>query len=100
MISLIGFKLALIFVLSNLLAFGVAQRKTLFLQRRGTLSSPRALLVTPVTTIIRIVDWFLLLILALKMMTRMVMTRKLLGVFMPSTLMPRHFTLMPRGLKM
>jgi hypothetical protein len=60
MISLIGFKLALIFVLSSLLAFGAAQRKTLFLQRRGTWSSPRALLVTTVTTIIRIVAWFLL----------------------------------------
>jgi hypothetical protein len=100
MISLIGFKLVLIFVLSILLVFGAAQRKTLFLQRRGTWSSPRALLVTPVTTIIRIVVWFLLLILPLKMMTRMVMTRKLMVVFMPSTLMSRHFTLMPRGLKM
>jgi hypothetical protein len=29
-----------------------------------------------------------------------VMTRKLMGVFMPSTLMSRHFTLMSRGLKM
>jgi hypothetical protein len=32
MISLIGFKLELIFVMPDLLVFGAAQRKTLFLQ--------------------------------------------------------------------
>jgi hypothetical protein len=46
MISFIVFKLALVLVLSSLFAFGAAQRKALFLQRRGTWSSLHTLIVT------------------------------------------------------
>jgi hypothetical protein len=59
-----------------------------------------ALLVTPPTTIVRPVAWFLLLILPPNVMPRMAMMRQLMVVFRPFTLMSRGFALKHRDLKM
>jgi hypothetical protein len=80
-------------------ASGADPRHTVFLRRRGTSSSSRTRLVTPVTTIVRPVVWFLLIILPPKMMMRMDMIRELMVAFRPFTLILRGFKLISRGLK-